>query len=224
MTRRILTAATAMAAVAAVALLAACGTTTTTTSSPPSRSASASQLNDQSGAGTTTGFQGLGLTPAEPRPTFTLTDTSGKPYSFGIQTAGHPTLLYFGYTNCPDVCPETMADVGLALRALPAAVQKTTDVVFVSTDIKRDTEAVIKQWLTNFSAGTTATWVGLRGTQAQVDAAQTAAHVTVAADDGQTHSAVVALYGADDYARVEYPQSTNEQQLLQHDLPLAAKA
>lgn len=223
MTRRILTTAAAVAAVAAVALLSACGSSSAK-SSPPAGSASASQLNDQSGTGATTGFQGLGLTPPEPRPTFTLTDTSGKPYSFGIQTAGHPTLLYFGYTNCPDVCPETMADVGLALRALPAAVQKTTDVVFVSTDIKRDTEAVIKQWLTNFSEGTTATWVGLRGTQAQVDAAQTAAHVTLAEDDGQTHSAVVKLYGVDDYARVEYPQSTNEQQLLQHDLPLAAKA
>ena len=219
MTRRI---PVALAALAAAALLAACGSSSS--SSPPAGSASASQLNDRSGTGATTGFQGLGLTPPEPRPTFTLTDTAGQPYSFGIRTAGHPTLLYFGYTNCPDVCPETMADVGLALRALPAAVQKATVIVFVSTDVKRDTAAVIRQWLTNFSEGTTATWVGLRGTQTQIDAAQTAAHVTVAEDDGQTHSAVVKLYGADDYARVEYPQSSNEQQLIQHDLPLAIKA
>ena len=211
------------AALAAATLLAACGSSTKSApnTSPPA-SAAPSQLNDQSGS--TTGFQGLGLTPPEPRPTFTLTDTTGQPFSFGIRTAGHPTLLYFGYTNCPDVCPETMADVGLALRALPAAVQKVTDVVFVSTDVKRDTGAVIKRWLGNFSAGTTATWIGLRGTQAQVDAAQTAAHVTVAEDDGQTHSAVVKLYGADDYARVAYPQSSNEQQLIEHDLPLAARA
>jgi protein SCO1/2 len=66
--------------------------------------------------------------------------------------------------------------------------------------------------------------VGLRGTQAQIDFAQTAAHVTVAEDDGQTHSAVVKMYGADDYARVEYPQSNNEQQLIQHDLLLAIKS
>jgi protein SCO1/2 len=212
----------AIAAVVAAAVMLT-GCTSSSNSPATDGSASASQLNDQSG-NTGNGFEGLGITPPEPRPTFTLTDASGKPFSFGIQTAGHPTLLYFGYTNCPDICPETMADVGLALRALPASVQKVTYVVFVTTDIKRDTGPVMKQWLSNFSNGASATWVGLRGTQAQIDFAQTAAHVTVAEDDGQTHSAVVKMYGADDYARVEYPQSTNEQQLIQHDLPLATKA
>lgn len=221
MRRRLAIALVSTAAVAAVGMVAGCSGSSH--SSTPPTSAGASQLNDQTGAGTT-GFQGLGLTPPEPRPTFTLTDTSGASFPFGIRTAGHPTLLYFGYTNCPDVCPETMADVGLALRALPAAVQKATEVVFVSTDVKRDTAAVIKRWLANFSEGTSATWIGLRGSQAQIDAAQTAAHVTVAEDDGQTHSAVVKLYGADDYARVAYPQSSNEQQLIQHDLPLAVRA
>ena len=110
------------------------------------------------------------------------------------------------------------------MRTLPVATQKKVFVVFVTTDVKRDTGAVIKTWLGNFSGGTSATWVGLRGTQAQIDAAQTAAHIQVAEDDGQTHSAVVKLYGADDYARVAYPQSSNEQQLIEHDLPLANKA
>jgi protein SCO1/2 len=181
--------------------------------------AKASQLNDNPGG---TKFAGFAVTPAQPRPSFTLTDTDGKPFSFGLTTHAHPTLLYFGYTHCPDVCPETMADVGLALRALPVAVQKQTYVVFVTTDVKRDTSAVIARWLKNFSPGTQATWVGLHGTQAEIDAAQVAAKVTVAEDDGATHAAQVLLFGTDDYARVVFPQSTNEQQEIVHDLPLVA--
>jgi protein SCO1/2 len=167
-------------------------------------------------------YQGAGLTPPQPRPSFTLTDTAGKSFAFGTTTAGHPTFLYFGYTQCPDICPETMADVRLALTHVAAAVSSRTYVVFVTTDLRHDTASVIKQWLGNFAAGSKATWVGLRGTQAQIDAAQAAAHITVATDDGQTHSAQALLYGPDDYAHVTFLQSNNEQQQIAHDLPIVA--
>jgi protein SCO1 len=181
-----------------------------------------SQLNDQPTGGA--GFHGAGLTPPQPRPSFTLTDTAGRPFAFGTQTAGHPTLVFFGYTNCPDVCPTTMADIHQALTKLPVALQARTDVVFVSTDVKHDTAPVIKRWLANFDAGVKARFIGLRGTQAQIDAAQAAAHITLAEDGGQTHSAQVLLFGADNYARVTFLQSTNEAELMAHDVPLAAKA
>jgi protein SCO1 len=168
-------------------------------------------------------YQGAGLDPAQPRPSFTLTDTKGQPFAFGTKTAGHPTFLYFGYTNCPDVCPETMADIGIALSKVSPAIAAKSYVVFISTDVKHDTDAKIAQWLANFSTGSKATFVGLRGTQAQVDAAQAAAHITVATDEGQTHSAQALLYGSDDYARVTFLQSDNEQKAMQHDLPLVAK-
>ena len=199
----------AVLAVIAAVVLAGCG------SSKPAPKAS--QLNDNPGG---TKFAGFAVTPAQPRPSFTLTDTSGKPFSFATTTHGHPTLLYFGYTECPDVCPETMADVGLALRSLPASIQKQTYVVFVSTDVKHDTGPVIAKWLKNWSPNTQTTWVGLRGSQAEIDAAQAAAHIPLAEDGGQTHSAEVLLFGADDYARVVFPQSTNEQQQIAHDVPL----
>lgn len=168
-------------------------------------------------------YLGAGLVPPQPRPSFTLTDTSGRPFAFGTATAKHPTFLYFGYTNCPDVCPETMADIRIALTKVPAAVAASTRVVFVSTDVKHDTGPVIHRWLANLSVGSKATWIGLRGTQAQVDAAQAAAHVAVAEDDGQTHSAQALLYGPDDYAHVTFLQSTQEQQQMAHDLPIVAK-
>ena len=150
-------------------------------------------------------FQGVGLTPAQPRPSFTLTDTKGKTFAFGSTTAGHPTLLYFGYTNCPDVCPETMADAATgaregAGRGGEADVRRVRDHRRQARH-RRGDRAVAGQLLARQPRRT---WVGLRGTQAQIDAAQAAAHVTVAEDDGQTHSAQMLLYGPDDYAQVAY--------------------
>jgi protein SCO1/2 len=168
-------------------------------------------------------YLGAGLIPAQPRPSFTLKDEAGKDFAFGTQTAGRPTLLFFGYTHCPDECPTTMADIQLALRSVPADVAKQTYVVFVTTDVKRDTGARLKQWLGGFAAGTRAKWIGLTGTQADIDAAQAAAHVPIAEDNGETHSAELLLYGPDDYARVAFLLGSNEQKQIAHDLPIVAR-
>jgi protein SCO1/2 len=210
-TRRLL-----LVLLAAALCLAGC---TSSHSSAPSASPSA--LDPDTGGGT---YAGIGLTPPQPRPAFTLTDTAGKSFSFATATAGRPTLLYFGYTNCPDICPETFANISLALQKVPAALQKTVDVVFVTTDVKRDTAAAISQWLAHFSVGQAARFIGLRGTQAQINLAEAAAHIFLAQDDGQTHSAEVLLFGPDNYARVSYAYNgAAEQTEIAHDLPLVAK-
>jgi protein SCO1/2 len=198
-------------AVAALALLVGC--------SSGSGKPTPSDLNNQPKVGR---YQGFGLLPPLPRPSFTLIDTSGKRFSFS-QTAGHPTLLYFGYTHCPDVCPTTMADIAQAISGAPAAVRAETQVVFVTTDVKRDTGPVIAAWLRHFDTGLANRFVGLTGSQAQIDAAQAAAHVVLAEDDGALHAADVLLYGADDYAHVKYLQSDNEAEQIGHDLPLVAE-
>ncbi|MEO6504315.1 MAG: SCO family protein [Jatrophihabitantaceae bacterium] len=169
-------------------------------------------------------YRGVVLTPPRPRPQFTLTDTEGREFKFGAQTAGKPTLLFFGFTHCPDVCPTTLADIANGLRQVPAAVRAQTQMVFVTTDVKRDTAAVIKSYLSKFDAGLPNKYIGLRGTQSAIDAAQVAARVTLAEDEGQTHSAQVLLYGTDDYARVAFLQSTNGAAQIAHDLPLVAEA
>ena len=182
-------------------------------------STSSSGLSDQSGKCAT--YCGVGMVPPQPRPTFTLTDTSGASFNFGTQTAGVATLLFFGYTNCPDICPATMADIGLAVKSLPVATQKRLDIVFISTDVKHDTGPIIAQWLKNFSAGSAAKFIGLRGTQAQIDAAQAVTHIFLAEDGGATHSTQVLFFGPDNYARVQYVYNNNgEQKQIAHDVPV----
>jgi protein SCO1/2 len=214
--------AVAAVAVAALVLLVA-GCTSGSASGPGAASGGASpQASELNDAGQGGPYQGVGLTPPQPRPQFTLTDTGGASFSFGRATAGVPTLLYFGYTSCPDVCPTTLADIAVALGTVPAAVRQKTKVVFVTTDVRHDTGPVIAKYLAKFDRALPNPFIGLYGTQAQIDAAQVAAHVTLAEGDGQTHSASVLLYGSDDYARVEFLQSNNETAQLTHDLQLIA--
>lgn len=165
-------------------------------------------------------YDGVGLMPAQPRPNFQLTDESGKPFAFGQRTSGRPTLLFFGYTHCPDECPTTMADIRLALRNVPADIAQKTDVVFVTTDVKRDTGHRLSTWLSQFAVGTKANWVGLRGTQAQINAAQAAAHIPIARDGGETHSLEVLLFGPDDYAHVAFLLSKEQSKQIAHDLAI----
>ena len=167
-------------------------------------------------------YRGLELDPPQPRPTFTLTDTTGKPYDFAARTRGVPTLLFFGYTHCPDVCPTTMAGTAAALRGTPEPLRSEVRVVFVTTDPARDTGTVLAAWLRNFDPDLPRTFVGLTGTVAQVEAAQAAAKVPVATENGQTHSAEQLLYGTDNYARVAFVSGSSPDD-LRHDLPLVAK-
>jgi protein SCO1/2 len=153
------------------------------------------------------GLRGVRPDAPYPRPHFTLTDTSGRPFDFAARTAGRATLLYFGYTNCPDECPTAMADAASALRKA-SDIRKDVTVVFVTTDPRRDTRTVLRRWLDRFDDS----FVGLTGTPEQLVAAQQEAHVPVATDTpggpngyAVTHTTLLLGYGSNDRARVVYP-------------------
>ncbi|CAM5408758.1 SCO family protein [Streptomyces narbonensis] len=94
------------------------------------------------------------------KPSLVLTDTKGQKYDLRERTKGKPTLIYFGYTHCPDVCPMTMSNIALAKRELPKADQDKLQVVFVTTDPERDTSAELAKWL---PAAGDPTFTGLTG-------------------------------------------------------------
>ncbi|WP_339152634.1 SCO family protein [Streptomyces sp. F41] len=93
------------------------------------------------------------------KPDLVLTDTDGKKYDLREATKGKPTLIYFGYTNCPDVCPLTMSNISVAKRDLPKADQEKLQVVFVTTDPERDTPTSLGTWL----KAQDPTFIGLTG-------------------------------------------------------------
>nr|WP_208382898.1 SCO family protein [Modestobacter marinus] len=164
---------------------------------------------------------GMQLVDPYQKPDFTLTDTSGAPFDFAAQTADGPTLLFFGFTNCPDICPTTMADVMLALGEVDPAVAEQTSVVFVTTDPARDTPEVLGEYLDRFDAGLPTSFVGLTGSQEQIDQAQLAAGVPLAQDGGESHSALLLLYGTDGEADVAF-DSANTARDIATELAAAA--
>ena len=167
------------------------------------------------------GYAGLHLADPYQKPEFTLTDSTGAAFDFAQRTAAGPTLLFFGYTHCPDICPTTMADIAIAMRTVDQAVAAQTNVVFVTTDPSRDTPEVLAEYLGQFDADLATSFVGLSGEQGQIDEAQLAAGVPQAEDNGQLHSSLLLLYGTDGEADVAF-DAENTAQDIAHDLALVA--
>ena len=166
-------------------------------------------------------YAGLDLAEPYRRPTFTLTDTTGAAYDFKAATAGRPTLLFFGYTNCPDICPTTMADVAVALRGLEPELAAAVQVVFVTTDPAFDTPEVLGEYLGRFDADLPTRFVGLTGDQEAIDQAQLSAGVPLAEDDGRMHSSLLLLYGTGNEAQVAF-DAGNTARDIADDLRLVA--
>jgi protein SCO1/2 len=166
-------------------------------------------------------YAGLDLVEPYRRPTFTLTDTTGAAYDFKAATAGRPTLLFFGYTNCPDVCPTTMADVAVALRGVEPELAAEVQVVFVTTDPAFDTPEVLGEYLGRFDADLPTRFIGLTGDQEAIDQAQLSAGVPLAEDRGRMHSSLLLLYGTGNEAEVAF-DAGNTARDIADDLRLVA--
>jgi protein SCO1/2 len=113
----------------------------------------------------TSRYDGNIITPVV-KPSGTLTADEGRPFNVRTGTRGIVTLLYFGYTHCPDLCPLTMSSTSTAMRMLPRADQARIRVLFVSVDPGRDTPARLRSWLGGFDPA----FIGLRGTLPEVEA------------------------------------------------------
>ncbi|MDK3256643.1 SCO family protein [Blastococcus capsensis] len=96
------------------------------------------------------GFHGTLVQQGQPRPDLTLPTTSGDLFDVGDRPEDEVTLLFFGYTHCPDLCPTTMADLALARDMLTPEVRDRVQVVFVTEDPARDTPEALREWLDRF--------------------------------------------------------------------------
>lgn len=160
---------------------------------------------------TAANYPGALLFPRDyPKPDITLTDTSDQPYDIATATKGQLTLVYFGYTHCPDLCPLNMFTAANAIGLLPAKDRQRVHVVFVTTDPDRDTPAVIRTWLDHFDDS----FIGLTGTISQIRQAEEltglplsfAEHVSGPGGSyAVVHAGYVLVYTKDNRAHLEFP-------------------
>ena len=117
-----------------------------------------------SGAGGAS-FKGVDITGADYARSLNLPDQNGQPRTLA-DFKGKVTVVFFGYTQCPDVCPTTLAELAQVKKALGPDGERVQG-VFVSVDPQRDTPEVLKAYMASFDPG----FVALRGTPEQTTAA-----------------------------------------------------
>ncbi|WP_406285900.1 SCO family protein [Streptomyces sp. NBC_00209] len=126
------------------------------------------------------------------KPDLVLTDTHGKKYDLRKETEGKPTLIYFGYTNCPDVCPLIMSNIAIAKKALPKADQDNLRVVFVTTDPERDTPASLGSWL----KAQDPSFIGLTGDFPAIQAGARQIGIGISPPKKEKDGTVVSMHGS----------------------------
>jgi protein SCO1/2 len=138
-------------------------------------------------------FKSIDITGAEYARKLELPDADGKTRSLS-EFKGKIVVVFFGYTQCPDVCPTTMAELSQVRRALGPDGERVQG-IFVTVDPARDTAPVLKAYVENFNAG----FVGLRGNADQTQAAAREFKVFFAKVPGKTESSYTVDHTAGAY-------------------------
>jgi protein SCO1/2 len=131
------------------------------------------------------------------KPDLVLTDTQGKKYDLREETDGKPTLIYFGYTNCPDVCPLTMSNIAVAKKQLAQdkqlsqAAKDSLRIVFVTTDPERDTASALGKWLKGIDSDI----VGLTGDFPTIQAGARTLGISIEEPTKDKNGKVVSAHG-----------------------------
>ncbi len=148
-------------------------------------------------------FHGADITGATYARSLSLPDVNGQLRTLG-DFKGKVTVVFFGYTQCPDVCPTTMSELAQIKKALGADADKL-QAVFITVDPERDTSVILKTYLASFDPS----FVALRGTLAQTEATAKEFKVYFAKVPGKTegsytmdHSAGSFILDANGHPRI----------------------
>jgi protein SCO1/2 len=109
-------------------------------------------------------FHGNRLDPPFSVPSTPLTDTQGADFSLTADTDKRLTLVFFGYTHCPDICGVVMGNLASAMTRLSDSDRDQVDVVYITTDPARDTEGVLRRYLEHLDPH----FIGLTGKLATI--------------------------------------------------------
>jgi protein SCO1/2 len=138
-------------------------------------------------------FKGIDITGAEYARELNLTDADGKPRRLS-DFKGKVTVVFFGFTQCPDVCPTTLVELAQVKKALGADGDRVQG-VFVTVDPERDTAEVLKAYVGGFDAG----FVALRGTPEETKTAAKNFKVFYAKVPGKTPTSYTVDHTAGSY-------------------------
>lgn len=167
-------------------------------------------------------FAGTPLEAGAVLPAVILPDMDGGDFDLSRDTRGRVTLLFIGYTYCPDVCPVHLANLGAVLRDLPLEVAPEVRTVFVTADPERDTPERLKEWLGALHPD----FIGLRGTREEVNALERSLGLPLSVvdpGDGESdyfvgHAGQVLAFDRDGRARLAYPWGIRQRD-WRRDLP-----
>jgi protein SCO1 len=169
-------------------------------------------------------FKSVDITGADYAKDFSLADQNGKLRSLQ-DFRGKAVIVFFGFTQCPDVCPTTLAEIVQARKLLGADGEKV-QAIFVTVDPERDTADVLKAYMANFDPG----FVALRGSPEQLAAMAKDFKVYYKKVPGKTagsytmdHSAASYIYDPQGRLRL-YTRYGSGPQALADDLKLLLKA
>lgn len=169
-------------------------------------------------------FSSIDLTGADYAKDFRLADVNGQPRSLK-DYQGKVVVLFFGYTQCPDVCPTTLAEMAQTKKLLGADGDKL-QVLFVTVDPERDTPEVLKGYMANFDPS----FMALRGTPEQLAAMAKDFKVYYKKVEGKTptsysmdHSAASYVYDTKGRLRL-YTRYGTGAQALASDIQLLLKS
>ncbi len=144
-----------------------------------------------------------------------LVDTSEEPFSLTEDTDARLTLVFYGYTNCPDICQVVMSSLASAMQQLDDSDRDQVQVVYITTDPARDTPASLRRYLDHLDPS----FVGLGGDLESIS--QVGSTMAVAIEKGErlasggydvTHSTQVLAIDPDDEVPLYWPQETTARQ------------
>lgn len=169
-------------------------------------------------------YNGVVIDPPAPAADFTLSDQNGQPYTLGSR-GGKAVLIFFGYTNCPDVCPITLSEYK-RIKALLGDQADEVEFVYITVDPERDTVERIKEYIGNFDPE----FIGLTGELAELEAVWAAYGVyQLKKDTGSAagylvdHSTRMYLIDGGGNWRVNFPYGM-EAEKIAHDIRQVLKA
>ncbi len=155
--------------------------------------AAAALLSGCDGSAPKPSFKGVDITGAEYARKLSLTDGDGQPRTLA-EFKGKLVVVFFGYTQCPDVCPTTLAELAEVKRSLGADSARVQG-IFVSVDPERDSAALLKSYVASFGPDI----IGLRGSLDETKAVAKEFKVFFAKAPGKTETSYTVDHTAGSY-------------------------